>query len=98
MILYPEVAKRARTELDEVVGIDRLPTFEDRSSLPYTNALVKEVFRWYTVVPMGVWSSQTFSPIVVIYVFVAVPHRSTQDDVHEGYFIPKGTLVVPNIW
>ncbi|KAF5364320.1 hypothetical protein D9756_000610 [Leucocoprinus leucothites] len=80
MTMYPDVAKRARAELDEVVGINRLPTFEDRESLPYINALVKEVFRWYTVVP------------------AAVPHRSTQDDIHEGYFIPKGTLVVPNIW
>ncbi|KAF7776140.1 hypothetical protein Agabi119p4_4533 [Agaricus bisporus var. burnettii] len=80
MTLYPQVAKRAKVELDEVVGTNRLPTFEDRDSLPYINALVKEVFRWYTVVPL------------------AVPHRSTQDDVHEGFFIPKGTLVIPNIW
>ena len=21
-----------------------------------------------------------------------------QDDVHEGYHIPKGSLVIPNIW
>jgi len=56
MALHPEVAKRARAELDEVVGTDRLPTFEDRESLPYINALVKEVFRWYTVVPAGLLS------------------------------------------
>jgi len=53
MALHPGVAKRARTEIDEVIGTDRLPTFEDRESLPYINALVKEVFRWYTVVPAG---------------------------------------------
>jgi len=53
MALHPRVAKRARAEIDEVIGTDRLPTFEDRESLPYINALVKEVFRWYTVVPTG---------------------------------------------
>lgn len=27
-----------------------------------------------------------------------VPHVATQDDVHNGYFIPKGSLIIPNIW
>ncbi|KAI0066626.1 cytochrome P450 [Artomyces pyxidatus] len=29
---------------------------------------------------------------------LGVPHASTQDDFYEGYFIPKGTIVVPNAW
>jgi cytochrome P450 len=32
----------------------RLPTAEDRPDLPYVDALVKEVFRWQNVVPLGV--------------------------------------------
>ncbi|KAL5481169.1 hypothetical protein ACEPAI_10110 [Sanghuangporus weigelae] len=26
------------------------------------------------------------------------PHLSTEDDNYEGYFIPKGSIVIPNIW
>ncbi|KAJ7460740.1 cytochrome P450 [Mycena latifolia] len=27
-----------------------------------------------------------------------VPHRVMEDDVHEGWFLPKGSLVITNIW
>ncbi|KAH9977456.1 cytochrome P450, partial [Russula compacta] len=26
------------------------------------------------------------------------PHRLTEDDYYEGYFLPKGTLVQANVW
>ncbi|KAG1801000.1 cytochrome P450 [Suillus plorans] len=29
---------------------------------------------------------------------VGIPHATSSDDVFEGYFIPKGSLIVPNIW
>lgn len=29
---------------------------------------------------------------------LAFPHRSVEDDVFRGYFIPKGTLVIANTW
>ncbi|KZP26478.1 cytochrome P450 [Athelia psychrophila] len=28
----------------------------------------------------------------------AVPHRSTKDDEYRGFFIPAGTIVIPNSW
>ncbi|KAG1855195.1 cytochrome P450 [Suillus subalutaceus] len=42
MTLFPDVQKKAQAEIDAVVGPDRLPTFTDRDSLPYTDALVKK--------------------------------------------------------
>ena len=45
MLLYPEVQKAAQEELDRVLEQKRLPDYEDRSSLPYIAALVKEVLR-----------------------------------------------------
>ncbi|KAG1723174.1 cytochrome P450, partial [Suillus paluster] len=80
MTLYPDVQKKAQAEIDAVVGPDRLPSFADRESLPYIEALVKEVLRWNAVVP------------------TSVPHRVTDDDIHDGYYIPKGSLIIANIW
>ena len=53
MVLHPEVQVKAQAEIDNVIGRDRLPTFEDRPNLPYVDALVKEVLRWGPVAPMG---------------------------------------------
>ncbi|KAJ7660445.1 cytochrome P450 [Mycena rosella] len=80
MILYPDVQRRAQAQLEEVVGRDRMPTLEDYDQLPYLRALVKEVFRWRTTVPLG------------------IPHQLAEDDWYEGYFLPKGSLILPNIW
>ncbi|KAJ3558857.1 hypothetical protein NM688_g678 [Phlebia brevispora] len=53
MVLFPEVLKRAQTEVDQVVGRDRMPTFEDQKNLRYIQAMVKEVQRWFPGVPLG---------------------------------------------
>ena len=53
MALYPAVQKKAQAELDAVVGSDRLPDFEDRASMPYINAVIKELLRWNLVTPLG---------------------------------------------
>jgi cytochrome P450 len=80
MVLYPDVQKRAQAEIDFVIGRDRLPTFEDRASLPYIDAVLRETFRWQPVTPLG------------------VPHATSSDDVYDGYFIPKGAIIMYNIW
>lgn len=54
MVMYPDAHKKAQQELDSVVGPDRLPEYSDRDSLPYINAVVQEIIRWHTVVPLGV--------------------------------------------
>ncbi|KAF5359385.1 hypothetical protein D9756_003620 [Leucocoprinus leucothites] len=79
MCLYPEVQKKAQTELDMVLG-GRLPEFNDKESLPYITAMVKESLRWQQVAPLG------------------VPHMATEADEYNGYYIPKGTIVIGNAW
>lgn len=54
MTLYPNVQKKAQAELDAVVGLGRLPDYEDMNSLPYLRALIKELLRWHVVTPVGV--------------------------------------------
>ena len=97
MALYPEVQKKAQAEIDAVVGTDRLPDFHDRPSLPYINAVLKESSRWNLVLPLG-------RPFVVIIIATilrsseGVPHMSTTDDEYNGFYIPKGTVVMGNSW
>ncbi|KIL66933.1 hypothetical protein M378DRAFT_355739 [Amanita muscaria Koide BX008] len=52
MTLHPVEQKKAQQEIDHVVGSDRLPNFEDRSSLPYVEALYREVLRWRPIGPL----------------------------------------------
>ncbi|KAG2116896.1 cytochrome P450 [Suillus cothurnatus] len=53
MVLYPDVQARARAEIDQVVRHDQMPCLDNRASLPYLDAILREVLRWYPVVPLG---------------------------------------------
>jgi cytochrome P450 len=53
MILHPEVFRKLSAEVDEVVGDERLPTFDDMENLPYLRACVKETLRWKPVTAGG---------------------------------------------
>ncbi|KAG5645609.1 hypothetical protein DXG03_005747 [Asterophora parasitica] len=80
MILHPDIQKRARDELDSVVGTKRLPDLADRPRLPYLEAILKEVLRWHTIGRLG------------------IPHRAVQDDIYNGYLIPKDSIILPHMW
>jgi len=54
MVLHPEVQRKAREEIDLVVGKERLLVINERESLPYIRSLVTEVFRWHSSVPLGI--------------------------------------------
>ncbi|KAI1827230.1 cytochrome P450 oxidoreductase OrdA-like protein [Xylaria intraflava] len=80
MMLHPEVQRKAQEEIDQVIGSGRLPGFNDRDSLPYIEAVVKEALRWFNVAPLS------------------FPHATSDDDMVNGYYIPKGAIIFPNIW
>ncbi|KAJ7128472.1 cytochrome P450 [Mycena epipterygia] len=52
MISNPEAQKKAQLEIDSVTK-GRLPNFDDLASLPYVDALVKEILRWKSVAPIA---------------------------------------------
>lgn len=45
MVLFPEVQTRAQAEIDRVIGKGRIPSSEDRDSLPYVEGIVQELQR-----------------------------------------------------
>ncbi|KAH7099910.1 cytochrome P450 [Auriculariales sp. MPI-PUGE-AT-0066] len=87
MCLFPDVQRRAREEIDRLTGGTRLPCLDDRPSLPYLEALFKEVLRWNVVTNIGMLN---FS--------AALPHVSLAEDVYKGYCFPKGTVFMANVW
>ena len=98
MALYPEVQKKAQAEIDAVVGPDRLPEIEDRPSLPYINALIKELMRWNLVTPLGEPFYHMVLLLVILTCSEGFPHMATNDDEYDGYYIPKGTIIFGNGW
>ncbi len=53
MLHFPEAMRKAQAELDTVVGMDRLPGYEDRERLPYLKAVINETLRWRPIAVLG---------------------------------------------
>ena len=94
LVLHPECQAKAQEEMDRVLGGVRLPQFEDRASLPYMEWLLQETYRWHNAAPMG--ECLDIFQGLLSFLSSGVPHRSTEDDIYEGMFIPKGSVVIAN--
>ncbi|CAL1702663.1 unnamed protein product [Somion occarium] len=51
---YPDVQARAQKEIDDFIGFTRLPSIQDIEHLPYAQAVIKEVHRFYPIAPLAV--------------------------------------------
>ena len=99
MATHPEVQKKAQTEIDLVIGSDRLPEFEDRPSLPYLEAIYREVMRWNQSLPLAAPHALTeddyykgyFIPKGAFYTLYFMNCLLT-------YFLQTGTTVFGNVW
>jgi cytochrome P450 len=100
-LLYPEFIKHAQAELDQVVGDDRLPDWNDRPNLPYLKAVITELHRWASTTPLGFYratsdddtyrGSSIAASTTVIYNTYAVHHSEQYFAQHEK-FIPERYL------
>ncbi|XP_075454312.1 cytochrome P450 1A5-like isoform X2 [Ascaphus truei] len=54
LIQYPQIQIRIQTELDETIASNKLPRYEHKASMPYTEAFIYEVFRHASYVPLTI--------------------------------------------
>ncbi|CAN8328311.1 unnamed protein product [Cochlearia groenlandica] len=80
LLNHPEILEKAKAEIDEMIGLDRLLDESDIVNLPYIQNIVSETFRLYPAVPL------------------LLPHYSSEECKVAGYDMPRGTMLLTNIW
>ncbi|XP_072346329.1 cytochrome P450 2G1-like [Scyliorhinus torazame] len=50
---FPEVQEKIQSEIDQVIGSERIPTVADQKKMPYTNAAICEVQRYSNIIPLN---------------------------------------------
>ncbi|TDL20082.1 cytochrome P450 oxidoreductase OrdA-like protein [Rickenella mellea] len=86
MVLFPDIQARAQAEIDSVIGSS---SGDGPDWIPGLKDRENLVYVNAVAKEVLRWN-----PIVPM----GLPHVNTEDDVYNGYFIPKGSILMANIW
>ncbi|KAM5140171.1 cytochrome P450 2C18-like isoform 3-T3 [Callospermophilus lateralis] len=53
LLKHPEVTAKVQEEIDRVIGRHRSPCMQDKSSMPYTEAVLHEIQRYIDLIPIN---------------------------------------------
>ena len=53
MALHPDVQVKVQEEIDRVIGKDNYPTMDDSNEMPYTMAVINEIYRYHSMSAFG---------------------------------------------
>ncbi|XP_029816892.1 vitamin D 25-hydroxylase [Manacus vitellinus] len=74
MALYPNIQGQVQKEVDLVIGPNKMPTFEEKCKMPYTEAVLHEVLRFCNIVPLGIFHATSKDTVVRGY---SIPEGTT---------------------
>ncbi|KAF8171853.1 cytochrome P450 [Pholiota molesta] len=105
MAMFPEVQAKAQRDIDLIIGSERLVNFDDMSSLPYIEALRREVMRWRPVAPLGLMRAASSDDVykgyyipkgaTVVYNIWAIAHDPTRSLFNENGELNNDEVLFP---